>query len=353
MLLQRFVNKGPGELGLDLRIGGDTTYTLPGGLLKGIQMIGLPLDPFVSTGGELLGIAENDVMLARYNSTRAGYDLYPNTGSMVVGNGFFTRMNAPAAFTVAGRGHPGTAVSIACKPGWNLVSSPLKETVATSRVQVVKSFNSPSLYSEAIGVDIGTEFFQFVRGANDAATGAPETGTLVAATQFETGKAYYIRVLAAEGVSLVFFPSTTPQRPGRVFVPTGWQLSANIRQGAATARVVLGQSSTATRNVDRKEDGPMPPRYGGFQVIIESAQPMYRDVRRLGVGEKYKLRIEGLRPGQEYTMDFLKAFGNAPSFVIYDAANGVFTTKVAPTYYRFRASGSVHRMEIWVNGGGL
>ncbi len=351
-LLSRFVNKGPGEIALDLRIGGEGNYTLPGGLLKGIQMIGLPVDPFASTGGELLGIPEGDVLLARYNPTRVAYDLYPSSGSVNIGNGFFLRMNSAGTFTIPARAHPGTAVSVPCKPGWNLITCPLNETVLTSRVQVIKQFNAPTLYQDAVGVDIGAEFFRFVRGTNDVASGAPETGTMVAATSFEPGKAYYVRVLAPEGVSLVFYPSTTPQKPGTPFPQTGWKMNASVRIGQATSKVVVGQSNTATRTFDRKEDSPVPPRTGGFQVLVDGANPLHRDVRRVNTGEKYKLKFEGLTQGFEYTLDLTRDFGTAPPFVLYDAANGVFKTMQAPTFYRFRASGSTHKIEIWVNGGG-
>ncbi len=352
LLFQRFVNKGPGEIALDLRIGGDGIYTFPGGLLKGIQMIGLPVDPFASTGGDLLGIPESEILMARYNPTRVAYDLYPNTGAMQIGNGFFVRMNSAGTFNIAGRAHPGTAVAIPCKPGWNLITCPLKETVLTSRIQVIKRFDFPVSYTDSIGVDVGAEFFRFVRGPNDAASGAPETGTMVAATSFEPGKAYYVRVLASEGVSLVFFPSTTPERPGTPFLQTGWRMNTSIRIGQATSVVVLGQSNTGNRAFDRKEDSPMAPRSGGFQVIVEAADPLYKDVRRLNSGETYKLRIEGLKAGVEYTLEFARGLGTAPPFVLYDAANGVFKTMQAPTIYRFYASGTTHRLEIRVNGGG-
>jgi hypothetical protein len=91
----RFVNKGPGPLALDLRANnGESVFSPLGGLPKGMSLIGLPLDPWAKTGGDLLQIAESQVLAARYNSARANYDIYPNTGPFVLGQGFFVRMDA-------------------------------------------------------------------------------------------------------------------------------------------------------------------------------------------------------------------------------------------------------------------
>lgn len=348
MLLQRFVNKGPGPLALDLRIGGDGTFALPGGVLKGIQAFGLPIDPYSSSTSELLAIPDAQLLLARFNAGKVSYDYHPATGALQIGHGYFLRANQAAPLTVAGRGHPGTAVAVACRPGWNLITTPLNETVLTSRVQVVKSFNAPLSFAEALGTDLGTDFFEFVRGANDAVSGAPETGTMVAATSFQPGKAYYVRVLAPEGVTLVFYPSTTPQRPGSPFVPTGWHVRALVRRGNESAAAIIGQTTTATRAMDRREDGLLPPRTGGFQVVIEGAGNLYREMRPLGVAEdRFRLRIEGLQPGKEYIMDIQPQLGTPPRFVLFDNANGVFSYRSAPTQYRFRASGTTHRIELW------
>lgn len=356
VLMTRFVNKGPGEFALDLRIGGETTYTVPGGLLKGIQMIGLPLEPYLSAAGELFNLPENQVQLARYDSTTVSYDLYPNTGAVTQGAGYFLRMNnAQPAFTVAGRTHPRTPVVVKLRPGWNLISNPLGENVPLSRVFVVKTTLSPERYTDVRGVDIGTEFFGFVRGANDPHSGAPETGTMVAASAFESTKAYYVRVLAPEGVNLVFFPSVTSGRPTPPAVPmqpvppVSWQIRAWVQGTKAYA--FIGQSSSATAAIDNREDSPMAPRTSGLQMTVDGSVPMYRDMRRLNVPSMYRIRMEGLTKGMTYRLQLDPFKGTAPPLIIYDRVSGGMWFRSAPTVHTFTATGATQLLEIHVHGG--
>lgn len=356
VLLTRFVNKGPGEFALDLRIGGDTTYTVPGGLLKGIQMIGLPLDPYRSSAGELLNLPENQVQLARYDSTTVTYDLYPNTGAVTQGAGYFLRMNAAQpAFTVAGRTHPLTPVVVKLRPGWNLISNPLGENVPLSRVFVVKTTFSPERFADARGVDLGTEFFGFVRGSNDPHSGAPETGTMVAASAFEATKAYFVRVLAPEGVNLVFFPSvmssrpTPPAAPVPPPAPVSWQIRAWIQGTKSYA--FIGQSSSATAALDNREDAPMAPRTAGLQMTVDGSVPMYRDMRRLNVPSMYRLRMEGLTKGLTYRLQLDPFKGTAPPLIVFDRGNGRMWFMSAPAVHTFTANSSTQLLEIHVHGG--
>lgn len=352
LLATRFVNKGPGELALDLRIGGDGSFNLPGGLLKGIQMVGLPIDPWVSTASDLLGVPEAQALIARYDPTHVAYDLYPDTGAVQQGQGVFIRMNAAGAFSVAGRLHPKIPVAVALKPGWNQITCPLTEEVTTSRVLVIKGAEFPMSFAEARGIDIGTDFFEFQRGAIDQASGAPENGTMVAATKFVPGKAYYVRVLASQGVSLLFFPSNFSARIGHPFVATGWRLSAKISTQTSQAEAIIGQSVTGTRLFDRREDATLPPGIGGMQIAIEAADSLFKDVRRLNTGETYRLRIEGLVPNRSYTIRFAAVQGSPPSFTLVDSANQATRSLTPGSSYTFVARASTQRIEIKVFGGG-
>lgn len=349
--MTRFVNKGPGELALDLRVGGEVNYTLPGGLLKGIQMVGLPVDPWVSSASDLLGLPDNRILIARYDPSLVTYDLYPDTGAVLQGHGYFVRVDAAQTLVVPGRTHPGAAVLVALKPGWNMVTCPLTENVETNRIQVVRTSEFPATYAESAGVTLGSEFFEFKRGANDAASGAPETGTMVPAVRFEPGKAYFVRVLVAEGISLLFRPTTLTARPGPAFKQTGWRLKASLTVTPATTVAVLGQSNTGTRNFDRREDSGIPPRIGGVQMYVESTEPLYKDVRRVNLGETYKLRMDGLVKDKIYTVNLNQMLGTAPQFVLKDPAWLIYRTLRAPASYSFKAKSTSHRIEIQVYGG--
>jgi hypothetical protein len=264
-------------------------------------------------------------LAARYNSSKAKYDLYPDLEPFKIGHGYFVRLDAAQpTFSVPGRVYQNVEGSVALKPGWNLISSPLMESVATSRVRVVKTADSPVAWADASGVDLDANFYEFTPGPPDAATGAPETGTFAPASSFEPGKAYFVRVLASEGVTLTFqpqdFTGSMPQTVAAIPPPSGWRLGLTLRYGRTSlkASATVGQSATATRAYDPREDSGMPPGIGGFQLIVEDYEPMYRDIRPIG-GEVYTLHLQGLTPGRTYMLDFKTLLGTVPPLSLRDS----------------------------------
>jgi hypothetical protein len=326
VLLTRKVNKGPGPLALDLRVDSEGSFAPGGGLPKGISLLGFPVDPFLSLNSEVIGVPDNQLLSARYNSSKAKYDLYPDLEPYKIGHAYFVRSDAAKpAFTVSGRIYTNVEGSVALKPGWNLIASPIQEITPTSRIRVVKASDSPVDWAEAAGTDIGTEFFEFIPGPIDPATGAPETGSMTPATQFEPGKGYFVRVLAPEGVTLVFRQSSlTGTSLNRAYVVSpsqnGWRMNLTLTSPAKRSiSAVIGQSSTATRAFDPREDSGMPPGIGGLQIILEDYEAMYRDIRPVGGGEVYTLHLQGLTPNKLHKLDFRTQFGNVPTLTIRDS----------------------------------
>lgn len=322
-LLTRRVNKGPGPLALDLRVDGDGTFTPSGGLPKGISLLGFPINPFASLNSEVLNVADNQLLAARYNSSKARYELYPELESFKVGHGYFVRLDAAQpSFSVSGRQNRNIESTVALKPGWNIVSAPIAEAVTKGRIRVTRTTGFPTTWNEAAGVDVGLDFFQFTPGPNDAGSGAPETGSFSPATQFEVGKAYFVQVLAPEGVTLSFQPAgSTGNSQAPVSAPpsTGWRLGIEMKLGNQSAKAIIGQSATATKSFDPKEDSGMPPGFGnGFQVIVEDLEQMYQDVRALRAGEVFTIRLQGMTPNKLYKIDFAKLLGNLPNLTLRD-----------------------------------
>lgn len=347
----RNVNKGPGPLALDLRVNGDTTVNHA--IAKGIQALGTVVDPWASQIGELFGLTESQVLAAKYNPTTSGYDLYPNGGGFVLGAGLFHRAPAAKTVSIAGRTHPGTPVAVSLKPGWNLVTNPLNEDTGFERVQVVKSSFSPVPWNDAVGTDIGAQIFQFVPGPNDPASGAPETGSYVSVTNFQKGKATFVRVLAPEGVTLLFTPSTMAAKPGRTQIYTGWRVMGTLANGATKSAAVFGQTTTATNNFDNREDSPLPPLYvnGLRATVVASSMYLYRDVRPLGSAQTYRVRFDGLKTGQTYTVTFTKDFGTPPSFVLKDTVSLKTQQMSVGQSYSFVARSTAHQLDLVVAAG--
>ncbi len=353
-LLTRKVNKGPGSLALDLRVDGDGNYAPSGGLPKGISFIGFPMNPFASWNSDVLGLTANQTLAARYNSSKARYELFPEVESFKAGHGYFVRLDAAKpSFSVAGNFNRNIEGSVALKPGWNMIAAPVAEAIATGKVRVVRTTLFPITWSEARGVDIGMDFYQFTPGPNDSASGAPETGSFVPATQFELGKAYFVQVLAPEGVTLVFQPSgvsgsSIPMAATYAASPTGWQLQVQIKLNQQSTRAIIGQSTTATRSFDAKEDSAMPPSFGnGFQMIVEDTERMYKDIRGIRAGESYTIRLQGLTPNRVHAMSFTKLFGNVPSLTLVDANGKQWSIRPGFAYNHF-AKNSVEYIKIIV-----
>lgn len=357
ILLTRKVNKGPGNLALDLRIGSEATYNFTSPLPKGIAMVGFPIDPFASLNSAILGIADNQVLAARYDSSKARYILYPDLEPFKVGHGYFIRSEtAVNPFSVTGRVYQNIQASVALKPGWNMVSCPLTSTVATTQMRVIRAANPEFIYSESIGIDIGTDFFEFTPGTNDTASGVPETGTLSPATSFVPGKAYFFRVLAPEGITLTFAPTSftglsVSKLMATTATPSTWQMALDMTYGTKLkARAVIGQSPTATRSFDAKEDSGMPPGIGGFQVIAENYEALYRDIRPVGQ-ETYVIHLQGLVKGKAHKLAFTMLKGTTGTFTLKDGTGKVIGTSRPGFAYNFVPKSADEWIQIVIGGG--
>ena len=359
VLMTRRVNKGPGSLAVDLRVGGEATFKPGGGTLSaGLSAIGFPLQPYIDYEPNTLGTLTPNTLVARFNPSRATYDFFPEIEAFHIGHGYFVNMQNSSSVSVVGRTHPGMAMSVALKPGWNLVAVPKMVSVATIGVQVVHASDFPMQWPEATGVHVGTDFFQFVPGPNDSATGVPETGsfTAVADNTFHPGAAYYVRALDPEGVTLNFqAPSANSPNIATPMATTtsGWRMRCQIvTPQNKSMMAIIGESPTATDAFDNKFDSGLPPSMGGLQVAVQSAERMYRDIRKQGLlSETYKLHIEGLTSGTTYQLRLSMLQGTVPYYTLYDPTASYRKPGWAPATYTFMATTTTRDITLILPGG--
>lgn len=353
VILTRTVNKGPGSIGLDLRIDQSNTYSLPGGLAKGLSMIGFPIAPYSTDPAEVLGVPQNEALIARYDSESGKYAIYPDSGSFVQGGGYFVRANAGQSLSVEGRSDPNTSMAVALKPGWNMISCPLQSEVPTSQLQVVVAAGFPTSYPEAIGNTIGSEFFSFTPGNPDPVTGAPEGGTFTPATKFVPGKAYFVRVLAPEGLTLLFSPSTS-NRPGNFGSMRGrssWTMRVGLKGGDEETEVRIGEARGASRGLDDQFDSPLPPSVGvGLQGQVFDHGRLFRDMRQWGRAETFKVRFDSLIPGELYRVRFTMFESGIDRYTVKDPEAGKTRKYTQAGSYTFRATSKSKVLEISVPG---
>jgi hypothetical protein len=322
VLLEQIYDKGPGSLAVDLRAGGEANYSFPNGLAAGIQLIGLPVDPFASLAPAEFGVPSASLLMARYDSGIGGYFLFPNLESPTIGHGYFLRLDsAQPSFSVAGRASPNVSTAVALKPGWNLVTVPLPYSFTTSTIRVVHAGDFPLQYSDSVGTLIGTDIFVFAPGAADQASGVPEGGTFTSTTQMNPGTGYFVRVLSAEGVSLVFDPPSSQllSRTEPFVQSTGNVLRAVATQLVQTSDAYLGMSSAGSSRLNLALDSEVPPGIGGFQASIKGTKgTMYRDIRGVSGAQTFTLSLDGLRAGQPVTLNFERSSGLIRTFKLID-----------------------------------
>jgi hypothetical protein len=352
-LLTRKVNKGPGPLALDLRVASDVDYVYPRPLPKGISTIGFPVDPWLSYNPDIVGAS---TLIARYDPSTGRYDLFPDTEAFKIGLGYFLRSDATQLpFTVSGRIYRNIGGTVSLRPGWNLISNALTETSQVGNVRSVRGADFARFFTDAQGSDIGTEFFEFQPGQNDPVTGAPETGSMIPATVFEEGKAYFVRVLAPEGVTLVFNPAGGQLHPESLQVPInvpGWKLGVTLIDGVFKVGAQIGQSSTATSFFDPREDAEMPPSIsGGRQVVVVDSGTLYRDVRKLGVQQTYSVNFTGLKAGRTYAVKFDKLRNSPGLFALYRPNGSIIGHFQPGQQVMFTASSPTTTLKIKVSGG--
>lgn len=344
-------NKGRGDLNVDIRSPlSDLTVSQP--ILSRLMTLGIAVDPYRPNPADLLGLPDDQTLVARWDSFSGRYVYYPDEGEMRQGLGYFIRPPAPGTRQYSGRTSDKTPIAVSLKPGWNLISVPGTTAVSTTDVLLTTSTQAISTWAEGAGTIVGQTFFRFVPDPSNL-----DNGTFVAATNFQPGEAYYVRSLLTEGAVMVFVNGSRGRLtsgadvglrvmsrwpdlvlPSRAAASNGgWmstlELQSTVGQFCA---IELGQNSQATAGVGR-EDSPLPQGFGGFQMASINGGDLYRDVRPVRTGDRFTVRLDGLRAGRKYTLSN-RAKSGSTSFTIMGLGTSVV---LAPGQsMTFTASGS-------------
>lgn len=345
VIVERQVNKGPGELGVDLRVNdGHATFTT--NLAAALRGFGVPLQPYRPNLAFVLQQQSSQTLAARWDPLSARYRFFPSEGAAMQGYGFFLRAPAAKAITVEGRASPNTPISVALKPGWNLVSSPLPGSTSTANVLVTRGAGSVVSYAEAIGTLVANTFFRLEPDPAD-----PEKGSLVPSTTFEAGQAYFVRALQAEGAVLSFQPASGAGPRASVLRSFKdrytWEKRLTLRSDrGAWTQTVIGASPQGSRGFEPKLDCELPAGPGGLAMASVLGRALYRDIRRVGTNEAWTLALTGLRPGVGYTVLVDSPVGRRTALLI-DPETGTRIRITTTGAYRFvaRATSKTLRME--------
>ncbi len=302
VLATRFVNRTDARLALQLHVDAiaEQNIVLPAGVSAFVAEV----DPRRTGAYSALGLGENEALLARWNALRGRFELGADVGNLTPGHAYFARRDASLNRDVSGFAPGNEPITVALRPGWNFIGSPFGVGVSFGDIEVLNAANPSQTYEGARGVLLGTDAFVFSRGANDPASGVPETGLFVAATQIPAAAGVYVRCLAPEGAVLLMRPPSAglTGRASLTPIPARWRADLTLRQGgniAATAEI--GQAAGATRGFDVRIDSEPPPAaFGGPRMTIDTRY--YRNLTSDRSAGSWRLSATGLNPGQTYTL---------------------------------------------------
>ncbi len=313
VLNTRLVNKGPGPLALNLYVGADRVVSFDGiGIRQGLQMIGAMGEPDTSHIPDLVG---GSVLAARWNPTKSKFEYYPEFGAAGTGQGFFVQSTTALPGSYLTRVADGDALTVALKPGWNLIVNPLPvDVTADTQIEVVTASNFPRAFSDAVSSGlIAGDFFRFSPTGEFA-------GSLLGTNTLGAGQAAYVKCLASTGATLLFRPSGTANRGGNS-EPARWEIALQMSTTTAVANARIGGLEGATGTVDRY-DVELPPTMGGLQISLGGKQNLYRDMRGFGKAENYLIRTQNLAAGTKVKLDLKFLRGKIGSVVVIVPGGG-------------------------------
>lgn len=345
-LLTRVVNKGPGDLALDLRINEEVSLNYQ--IAQGLNHLGTPFQPFRPDLITELGITPANYLLARYNPSRARYELYPDTQPLGTGLGFFLQSPVERLIRVDGLGVL-IPTSVHLRPGWNQVTTPTNLVTGTNRIRVVKAADLPRTIEEAAGVDIGADIFEFV-----PSPGNPNAGSYQTVTSLRPGVAYWSRSLAPEGLTLLFAPSSTGPGKGFAAAPASKARDAapafrtrfDLTVGARTVTAFAELRDGSTVGFDRRWDSDFPPSGGGLQVFVGDRR--YRDVRPVTNFTEFPVFLEGLTPGQPVSLRITQTDGRRRNVMMIDPVQHLWAPVNGTYVWRFTPRATTARLVLRV-----
>jgi hypothetical protein len=273
-------------------------------LPAGLSMFSLPLRPYETDFAKLLNLPPDRLRIAHWRQERFNYVYYPETPAPAPGVGYFIRTDTALSAAIQGEAVPtDREFVLALQPGWNLVGHPFKEAVDLRSVRVVHQFSEPVVWETATE-SIGGEPPLVGRKVYTLGTVGYRDITLL-----EPGKAYWVRVLRPEGVTLLIPPPNRSRgraadsSNGRGVKEPAWAMELTLQSRAGGAVVTLGLDSLVrTRHAWAKE--VLPPLLPGMPAfgVPEGEHLLIQDTRPLGRRQEWTLQVIPSEPNLEHTL---------------------------------------------------
>lgn len=314
----------------------DSAQTLTHSLSAGLQMISLPILPFATDNADALGVSPSQFLLAHWRQDTPGdnkYLLYPTAPPFRPGVGYWVKLRSSVIADIRGvTPRTDQNFTLATTYGWNQIGNPFTTPVDVSDIEVQYLLNDPVPFATAVSKGwVGGTIWRY----------NPSTNSYESTTTLQPWEGYWLRVLAAEGVTLTFpAPVTRGQKVSRapllaVPAPAGatvdWQVTCTAYTGDSRAQVLIGQSACASDGFDPVFDSEAPPEFGQmfrFGVVNPgwgAAAGRYAvDIRRSGAPTAWNLQIRTPAPDMEVVLTWnnLRSVPKGIRLVLLDEATG-------------------------------
>ncbi|MCS7208529.1 MAG: hypothetical protein NZ874_03065 [Fimbriimonadales bacterium] len=307
----------------------------------GLHMISLPLRPYQTDMAQVLRIPASQLRLAQWRQEQFSYTYYPAIPPPAPGVGYFLQISSPLNVTIEGEPPPtDRPFAIPLQPGWNLVGVPFNQPVPVGSLQVVHQFSAPVSWETAT---------ESVGGAPPLVGSRVWTlgafGTYVQATQLEPGRAYWIRVLRPEGVTLLVPPPVGSVGRSRAAEQTpAWAMELILQSPVGGGVVVVGlDDAVRTRAHAYNHDAPPAlPGMSAFGVQGEGAQLLAQAIKPRAGRQEWTLHIAPAEPNREHTLTWRVPEGTPRRWRIYleDPTTGVRVDMRQCAFYRFTPTGA-------------
>lgn len=276
---------------------------------RGLHMISLPVTPLVSSIPQMFGIAETDLLLARWDPTQAPdgtYNVWPDCEPFEPGRGYWLRVLNDVAATITGvKPAEDQRILVPLDLGWNMIGSVRTSAVNAADLKIQIGTEAPVRLADAVSSRLVQQgIFAYEQGQG-----------YVLAETLQPGVGYWIRVLNRTGCRLAFEPlaSTSDAAASAAACTTpAWKVPLRVTCGGlSSSSAYLGGASGATAATDPTYDMQAPPAFGDCvtaRFVREedgASQSYLTDVRGVsGVGESWDVQVASTVAGSPLRLEW-------------------------------------------------
>lgn len=289
-------------------------------LPAGVHMMSMPLRPAVADMAALLGLPAAKLLLASWRQERGDYAVYPVSPPPAPGTGYIIQTDQAIDVNLTGSGpNLSENASLALQVGWNLIGNPYNQSISLTDLVVTYRLELPVDWNTAVNQEIvGDGVFGYLFNNT-----IPHVLNYTPAAILEPGRAYWIRVLKPEGITLTFAPNRG-RATGRSYKPPQWQMPITVHGPSDTRSTMTLIMDANARDSRDRFDREMPPPFGGglrWVSIGANNLELMNDARKNAARQEWQLRLTSFDPNAEHRISW-PAPPNRTRLYLIDEATG-------------------------------